>query len=406
MYYYPEPLSIPHDLATELMNRGHSVTVITGFPNYPTGKIYTGYRMKGWQWEIIDGINVLRIPYYINRGKTPLRRILSYLSFTVSATLLGLLILKRPDVIWTYQVGLPGVTLSALKRAPLIHEVQDLWPEWGQSESMGMKTWLYKILDRQERFIYRAARAIITISNGFQRILMAKNVPLEKIHVIPNWANEQNFRPVPRDLMLGESEKFTNNFNIVYMGNIGTAQGLDVVLSAAKQLSTLTDLHFVLIGDGVDRERLAQKATAQGLANIRFLGSRPQDQAADYLAWAEVVLIHLKNDPMYSITIPSKTYAYMACGRPILAAATGDVANLVSELGVGIVCVPESSDALVTTIRRLYDMDNGDREKLGKMGREMFETKFTRQILVNQYEMLFESVSRKHLQSRDRSNNY
>ena len=222
MYYYPEPHSIPHDLAAELTKRGHAVDVITGFPNYPSGKVYDGYRMKHWQRETVEGVSVLRLPFYINRGKSALPRILSYLSFTISATILGLFMVKRPDVIWTYQVGLPGVTLSVVKRAPLVHEVQDLWPEWGETGTTGMKRGLFRLLDRQERLIYWSARGIVTISDGFRRVLITKNVPAEKIHVIPNWANEQNFRPAPRDPQLGEREQFDQTFNIMYLPSIDT----------------------------------------------------------------------------------------------------------------------------------------------------------------------------------------
>src|SRR5690606_10845302 len=124
-----------------------------------------------------------------------------------------------------YQVGLPGVLLSMLKRAPLVHEVQDLWPEWGVSSTSGMRKQLFQLLDFQERLIYRHAQAIVTISDGFRRVLIDKNVPDKKINVIPNWANEQNFHPASRDPELGRIEQFTGTFNIVYLGNIGTAQG-------------------------------------------------------------------------------------------------------------------------------------------------------------------------------------
>lgn len=392
MYYYPEPHSIPHDLAVELRDRGHTVEVITGFPNYPSGKIYDGYRIRHWQWESIEGIRVLRLPFYINRSKSALPRILSYLSFTILAAILGFIKVKRPDVIWTYQVGLPGVLLSTLKRAPLIHEVQDLWPEWGVSSTSGMRKQLFQLLDFQERLIYRHARAIVTISNGFRRVLIDKNVPDKKINVIPNWANEQNFHPAPRDPELGRIEQFTGTFNLVYLGNIGTAQGLDVVVSAAEQLRNMHDIRFIIIGDGVERERLAGQAANKGLSSVRFLGSRPQEKASEYLAWADVVLIHLKDEPIYAITIPSKTYGYLACGRPILAAASGNVANLVTELGAGIICPPENPEALAEAVRHFYSLPVEERERMGKAGQEAFQTQFTRHILGNRYDMLFRNV--------------
>lgn len=394
MYYHPEPVAIPHDLAAALQQRGHEVTVVTGFPNYPSGEVYAGYRMRPWQWEKIDEVDVLRVPFFIDRSSSALRRIISFMSYTFMASVLALCLLKRPDVIWSYQLGLPGVFISVFKRAPLVHEVQDLWPEWGKTAEMGLRGWLYGLLDHQERFVYRYARAIITISNGFKRILIAKKVPDDKITLIPNWANEKNFRPIAQETELGEREGLVGRFNVMYVGNIGTAQALGVVLDAAEALRDKPAIQFVLYGAGIERENLLADVHKRQLSNVRLPGGRPQSEIARYIAFADALFIHLRNDPAYAITIPSKTYAYLASGRPILVAASGDVADLISSLEAGIVCPPEDSASLAQAVRQLYEMPALQREQLGHHGREAFMKRFNRHVLIDQYITLFEANRR------------
>lgn len=403
MYYYPEPNTKPHDLAQELVRRGHEVFVVTGFPHYPGEKLYDGYKMRLRQWEEIDGVRVLRVPLIIDRSKSAIRRIMYYLSFSFSATVIGALLIPRPDVIWSYGIGLPGMALSTLKRAPYVHEVQDLWPEWGRAVGIGMKDWLYNILAWQERLIRRTATKVTTISEGFKRILIEKGTPEEKILIIPNWANEENFHPATADPELGAREGLTNHFNVMYIGNVGTAQALGVVLQAAERLRDLEDVQFVIIGDGVEREQLALQAQERGLDNVLFLGSRPQQEAANYAAFADVLLMHLKDDPVYEITIPSKTYAYLATGRPILAASTGDGANLIDELGAGIVTPPENASRLAGAVRQFYGLPKTEREAFGQAGYDAFVARFTRQILVDQYEQVFASATRKRNRRTERS---
>ncbi|MBN1318945.1 MAG: glycosyltransferase family 4 protein [Anaerolineales bacterium] len=393
LHYYPEPNTKPHDLAMELTRRGHDVTVVTGFPHYPGEHLYGGYRMRLRQWETIDGIRVLRVPLLINRSKSSIRRIIYYLSFTFSSTVMATFLVRKPDVIWTYGLGLPGLFLSKLKRTPYVHEVQDLWPEWGRTAGIGMRDWLFNILAWQERQIRNSAKAVSTISEGFKRALIENGTPEEKITIIPNWANENNFYPADANLELGKREGLHDRFNVMYIGNVGVAQALGVVLDAATQMNDLPDVQFVIIGDGIEYEQLVQQARQASLDNVLFLGSRPQNQAAAYSAFADVLLMHLKANPEYAITIPSKTYAYLATGRPILAAMCGDAADLIQKHNAGLVVPPENPRALADAVRQLYKMSVQERNKMGLSGREAFLNSFTRQIIVDRYEQLFEHVS-------------
>jgi colanic acid biosynthesis glycosyl transferase WcaI len=391
--YRPEPTGYrAHDLAAGLVELGHEVVTITGLPSYPLGHIYEGYRVRLWQWESLDGVRLLRLPYVMSRSRSALRRVLSYSSFSLQTVVAGLLQSWRPNVMWSNQVGLPGVLLSALRRTALVHEVQDLWPEWSATADLGIRRWLYDLLDRQQAMIYRRAGAITTISEGFKQWLVRKGVPGEKICVIPNWADSQYFYPAHRDEDLGAREGLTGRFNVVYAGNVGVAQALDVVLDAAEMLRELDDLQFVIIGDGLERVRLEHEALDRGLSNVRFPGRRPVEKMAGYLAWADLLLLHLKADPRYDITIPSKTYSYLACGRPILAAARGDVAELIKAHKAGEVVPPEDAPALARAVREMHGRPVEEREQYGQNAVQAFVQCFDRDVLVRRYEALFASV--------------
>jgi glycosyltransferase involved in cell wall biosynthesis len=251
----------------------------------------------------------------------------------------------------------------------------------------------YRLLDAQEKFIYGRAREITTISDGFKCALVEKGVPPAKISVIPNWANEQSFHPAERDPELGERERLAGKFNVMYGGNIGTAQGLGVVLDAAELLKPVRELQFVLIGDGIEREALARQAEQRGLTNVRFLGPRQQYEMAPYFAYGDALLIHLLQNPAYDLTIPSKTYAYLASGRPILAAVSGDTADLVRRIGAGVVCPPGDPALLADAIRQLIGCPEPDRSRMGEAARRAFVNEFSRHSLVDRYEALFASLA-------------
>lgn len=393
LFYSPEPVARPHELALVLQQAGHQVSVVTAFPNYPHGEVYPGYRLQPWRWETLDGIRVLRVPHLIDRSRSVLRRLLSYVSFSVSSLVLGTLKIPKPDVIWTYQIGLPGVGLSTLRGVPLVHEVQDLWPEWGQAAGLGLRARLYRLLERQEQLIYRHAQTVVTITDSFKHVLVQKGVPSEKIAIIPNWANEATFRPAAYDVNQARQEGFESYFNVVYIGNVGTAQALGVLLEAAEQLRALPHIQFTVIGDGVERVTLEQQAQARALSNVRFLGGRPQAQAAHYMALADVLFLHLKRDPVYEITIPSKTYGYLAAAKPILAAAEGELAEFISKIQAGIVCPPENPVALAEAVRRLAEMPQAQREMLGQAGYRAVSTTYSRQVVGKRYVELFENVA-------------
>jgi glycosyltransferase involved in cell wall biosynthesis len=396
-WYPPEPESKIHLLARDLVARGHQVTTITGFPNYPVGQIYPGYKMRWHQWEMRDAVRVLRLPLYPSHDRSGSRRALNYLSFALSASMLGLLLAGPADVMWVYHppltIGLPATIIGALRRIPFIYEVQDMWPETLTATGMFSSPRIAALLGAFARFVYRRAAAITVISEGFRRNLISKGVPADKINVISNWADEELFHPVPADAQLADAHGLTGKFNLVFAGNMGAAQGLENLLAAAEQLRDLPQLQFALIGDGVDVEDLKRLARERGLLNVKFIDRQPAAAMPKFFALADALLVHLRAEPLFRITIPSKTIAYLACGRPILAVTEGDAADLVRKYGAGLVCPPEDPSALAATIRRLYHLTPQQRAQMGEAGRRAYLSNFTRQSLMDRYEMLFTSVS-------------
>lgn len=396
-WYPPEPESKIHLLARDLVARGHEVTSVTGYPNYPTGKIYPGFKMRWRQWEVRDGVRVLRLPLYPSHDRSGARRALNYASFAASGCLLGPLLAGPADVMWVYHppltIGLPAWLLSLTRRIPFVYEVQDMWPETLSATGMFSSDRAAKLLAALARFIYRRATAITVSSPGFKRNLVEKGVPAEKVHVISNWADEETFSPVAPDLALAEVHGLAGKFNVVFAGNMGAAQGLDNLLEAAAKLRDLPAVQFVLIGDGVDVGRLKLEVQQKLLTNVRFIDRQPATRMPYFFALADALLVHLRRDPLFEITIPSKTIAYLACERPIVIVAEGDAAAVVRQAGAGVTCRPEDPAALADVVRTMFGMGLEERRRMGQAGRQAYLRNYTRRNLMDRYEALLSSVA-------------
>ena len=396
-FYHPEPNDIKaHVLGRELVARGHDVTAITTFPNYPTGEIYDGYSQKWRQWENKDGVKLARIPLYADHSRSSIKRALSYLSFLTTASVLGPVLGGKPDVMWVYQppltTGMAGWWMSKLRRVPYVYEIQDMWPETLTSTGMINNRGALRILAEIALRIYSSASAITVISPGFKQNLIGKGVSPEKIHMISNWADENIYRPVPRDAEIGERFGLNGKFNIIFGGNMGPAQALHSAIDAAEALQDLPDLQFVMIGDGLDLPSLQESVQARGLTNVIFLGRQPAEKMPHFFAWGNALLVQLKDEPLFSITIPSKTLAYLASGRPILSAVGGDGADVVREAGAGVICPPGDALALEKAIRDLYTMPASEREAMGVAARTAYETYYRQSIAIDRYEALFQDI--------------
>lgn len=416
-WYPPEPAMLLQELAQSLQGRGHQVTVLTGFPNYPSGQLYPGYRVRLRQRETLAGVPVVRVPLYPEHSRSGLRRAINYVSFALSATLMGLLSVPRPDVMFVYHppltVGLPAYVLSRLWRRPFVYQIQDMWPETLIATGMFSNRRLLDWIGRFASWIYGKAHSILVISPGFRQNLLGKGVPTQKIHVVSNWVDPGTYFRAEPDPQLAQELSLDGHFNIMFAGNMGEAQGLETVIEAARLLQedALADPsatpgqalstaegekrppQLVLVGDGVALPRLQALAEQQGLSNVRFLGRYPASKMPRLYALADALLVHLKDDPLFRITIPHKTLAYLASGKPILAAVAGDVADLVESIGAGVTCPPQNPAALAAAIRQLQAMPVGQRQAMGERGALAAQTRFSRDLLTSEIEAVLQQAA-------------
>lgn len=398
-WFHPELSFKGLPFAKELRDLGHEVQVLTGFPNYPGGKVYNGYKIKLFQREIMDGIPVFRVPLYPSHDNNALKRIANYTSFAVSASLMGWIGIKQPDIIHVYHppvtIGLPAVFLHLLHGAPFVFDIEDLWPDTLSATGMLNNKMVMWLVDKWCRFIYSQAAKIVVLSPGFRDMLIRRDVPEDKIEVIYNWCDEDHLQTGVRNKALAHELGMAGRFNIIFAGTMGKAQALDAVLEAARLLrNKLPKIQFVFVGGGIDVNRLKEKKNEQGLINIRFLPRRPMSEIGDVLNLADVLLIHLKDDPLFRITIPSKTQAYMAAGRPILMGVRGDAAVLVEKAGAGLTCAPEDPQNIADAVERFYNMSREELDLMGHNGKKFYEEELSLSIGARRFEEIFKSAAR------------
>lgn len=383
--------------AQELVRQGHAVEILTGVPNYPEGVIYPGYRMRLVQHETVNGIRITRVPLYPSHDSGGLRRMANYLSFAMAASIIGPWVVQKPDVIYAYHgnatIGLPAWIIGLVRRAPFVLDIQDLWPDSITASGMlpGKLKRFIPMLEAWCRFMYRKSARIAVLSSGFKRELADRGVPEEKIEVIPNWCDEVQTQS---GLVGPEDESLLGGrFNVVMAGNMGIVQGLDVVLDAARILqSREPGVQFLLVGGGVARPQLEARAATLGLTNVRFLPRRAVDDIGALLNRADALLVHLKDDPLFEITIPSRIQAYLAIGRPILYGLRGDGASLLQEAGAGIFFEPENPESLVDSVRTLSQLSPESRAQMGEKGRRFYQEFLSIEVGTRAFLRLFSSA--------------
>jgi len=367
-WFDPEPTFKGVVFARALIEQGFEVEVLTGFPNYPNGCIYPGYKMKWLQYEWIDGVQVTRVPLYPSHDQSAIKRVLNYVSFAVTSFIYGVFKAKKPDVIYVYHPPLTvGVTASFLRffrRVPIIYDVQDMWPDTLRATGMINNEFVLNIIDRICHWVYRRVDQIVVLSPGFSELLKDRGVPDAKIEVIYNWADESSLIASE-----GNVENYfpdRNQFKILFAGNMGNAQSLDVVLEAAVFLQERRSrVVFVMLGGGVDVDRLKKKAAELQLQNVQFLPPVPMSEVGAFIQASDALLVHLRDDPLFEVTIPSKTQAYMAAGKPIIMGVKGDAANLIQWSRCGELVEPENSKELASVAETMASLPS---EKLALMG--------------------------------------
>jgi len=373
-WFDPEPTFKGLLFAKQLQSMGHQVQVITGFPNYPGGKVYPGYRIRLFQREMMDGVEVLRVLLYPSHDQSAQKRLLNYLSFMLSATVIGLSKARKADVIYAYHppltTGIAAAIIGKLCGIPMVCDIQDLWPDTLAATGMMDNKRVLSAVQRACGWVYGQASHLTVLSPGFKTRLEQRGVPEAKISVIPNWADEAQLKLDKRPFD-GAEWGLEHRFNVIFAGTMGKAQKLESVLEAAQQLeSSHPEIQFVFVGGGIEVPRLQE--LARGRSNVLFLPRMTVAEVGRVLAWADALLVHLKDDSLFEITIPSKTQAYMAVGKPILMAVKGDAADLVRSADAGVIALPENAASLVESVLELYHLNPEVLAQKGRNGHDYY----------------------------------
>jgi len=394
-WFDPEPTFKGLLFAKELVSRGFDVEVITGFPNYPGGYLYPGYRVKLVQSEIIDGVLVTRVPLFPSHNSSKLGRVLNYLSFAASSLIYGLIFAKRPDVIYVYHppltVGISAIIIRFFKRIPVVLDIQDIWPDTLKATGMLSNERLLAFISKICNLLYRSVNQIVVLSPGFKKMLVDRGVCADKIEVIYNWADETVLRKIEevRPKEIASIEGFT----VLFAGNIGRAQGLSVVLDAALLLKNdFPKLFFVILGDGLMLSDLKARATDLELHNVRFVPAVSMERVGSFLNAADALLVHLTEDPLFKITIPSKTQAYMAIGKPIIMGVRGDAENLVLQAKCGQCVDPGNAGSLADAAKHLLSLSPKQLTMLGDNAALFYDKKLSVKVGVDSFSALFTRV--------------
>jgi lipopolysaccharide/colanic/teichoic acid biosynthesis glycosyltransferase len=375
-WFEPEPILKGIYFAKLMRAHGHDVRVVTGFPNYPGGKLYPGYRLGLLRRESMDDVAIDRVPLYPSHSRSAFGRILNYVSFAASLTIYGIFARKRPDILYAYHppltVGLAAAVIAAVRRIPFVYDIQDLWPDTLAASGMVANRAALRVVGAVCRWVYARADRIIVQSPGFKRVLVERGIPAARVEVIYNWANELEARSRGD----GDLSTFALNgrFNVVYAGTMGPAQSLDTVLRAAKLIEgSEPRVQIILVGGGIEVERLRALAAKIGITSVRIVPRMPQSEIGNLLAAADLLLVHLKDEPLFRLTIPSKTQFYLAMGKPILMGIRGDAAELIEKARAGVVIEPQNAPALASAVLDLARIPKDELAAMGARGRIFYE---------------------------------
>lgn len=376
--YFPPESNAPairtFEHAREWVRRGHQVTVITGFPNHPSGVIHPGYRGKWLRCEEVEGIEVIRTWLYAAPNRGFGRRVLSFLSFFGSSVVLGRIYGPRPDVVVgtspQFFAAVSAYLLSRMHGVPFVFELRDIWPESAVELGALRSRLLLRPLLALQRHLYRSAARVVIVSEGFRAHLHEAGVPDERIAYVPNGIDPSFLdQPVEDREAVRARHGLEGKFVVSYLGTHGMAHGLGTLLEAADALRGEPDVHFLFAGDGAEREALERRAAAMGLPNVTFLGQQPRAALVGLYRASDVCIVPLRNLPMFRKVLPSKLFEIMGAGVPIICSVPGEAGALVERSGGGVVIPPEDAAALAAAIRALR-ADPGRLRAMGRAGRE------------------------------------
>lgn len=381
-WFPPEPAVQPLWIAKALEREGWRVTVLTGVPNYPTGKVFPGYRATRPGNDVIDGLQVKRAPLYPSHDGSAARRFLNYASWAGSSALFGQALLRRSDVALVYAspatAALPAIVGRLLWGTPYVLQVQDVWPDSifssGFLTHRSIKRLVHPLVNRFVELSYKLADHIVVISPGMREMLVGRGVPAAKISVVYNWLPDEEVRNISdaslptRDVRLELGVK-SDDFLVMYAGNHGKAQALDALVDAFTQ--ELDSEHLLLVGDGVEKPRLRERVGTS--SRVHFLEAVPRSDIAALMDAADAQAVVLADRPLFAVTMPSKLQSILAAARPALVVARGDAARVVADGGAGVTATPEDRQSIARAVQKLSGVGKEERRRMGERGRLVYE---------------------------------
>lgn len=398
--YFPPEMGAPSartfEHARHWASLGHNVTVITGFPNHPTGVIRPEYRGYFVKHENVEGADLLRTWVYVAANKGFTKRVLNFLSFFFSSLILGSAMTRRPDVVVgtspQFFCAVAAYFLSVIKRAPFVFEVRDIWPQSAVELGALKNRLLIRLLEAIEAYLYRRAALIVPVAESTRHYLIGKGVPSEKIVIVPNGVDAKylaSAQAAPDELRreLGLEGKFI----VSYVGTHGMSHALEVLLQAAKNLERDPTIHFLFVGEGAEKENLKRLASDLSLNNTTFINEQPRERLLSFYRAGDVSVVPLKRLPIFKKVLPSKLFELMGVGCPVICSVEGEAAALITAAESGLCIEPENVGALIEAILRL----RGDRElraRMSKNGRSFVKTRYLRSALAEKYLDALETV--------------
>jgi len=386
-YFWPENFRI-NDLVSEFCSLDHALTILTGYPNYPSGAVFSEFRLNPSAFKKFESANVVRVPV-ISRGKGGLRLMLNYASFVLSATVLGVWRLRgqKFDVIFVFEpspitVGLPAIFLSYIKRAPLAFWVLDLWPETLEAIGVVRSRYILKAIGRLVTFTYNRCDLILAQSKSFIPQIRQYCQKKIKVEYFPSWSDTIfDFSVVD---LAREVPAAKGVFSIMFAGNIGDAQDFPAILDAAEALKGNGGIRWLIVGEGRASEWVRSEVIRRGLEHcFLLLGNYPADRMPSFYKHADALLVSLKAELIFAMTIPGKLQSYLAAGIPVLAMLNGEGAEIIRRSGAGISSPAGDGLALAAAIMQMANTNIDERLKMGRAGVALSEGEFNRRALIS-----------------------
>ncbi|RBJ79148.1 glycosyltransferase WbuB [Pseudomonas sp. MWU12-2534b] len=398
-YFWPENMRI-NSLVEEFVARGHKVTVLTGVPNYPEGRVFKEYKNNSEAFSYYHGAEVIRVPMFV-RGQGALRLALNYLSFFVSATIIGLHRLRghRFDSVFVYavspiMVAIPAVIIGKVKSTPVFTWVLDLWPETLKSVGVIKNRYLLGGVGRVVSWVYNRTDYLLLQSKSFTENVSkycTKHISPARLIYFPSWAEDDFIASNEghSDLM----ERDDSVFTVVFAGNLGEAQDFPAILQAVEAVKSDRPVRWVIVGDGRAASWLSEQVIARKLSNVILLGRHPLDKMPALFANADALLVSLKASEVFERTVPGKVQAYLASGKPIIAMIDGEAARVVTEAGAGMVCRSGDALGLASVVSAMSILTPNQLKKMGLSGKQFYNENYSKKKLFDRLEEIFRSGS-------------